>query len=69
MPFEALQTVGEQGGVFDTEGREADATLVDCARRFIERQGLTGTDPESLAIAAVEAPDLREALLALREDV
>jgi len=69
VPFETLGTVGEQGGVFDTDGREATALLVRCARRFIEREGLTGTDPESLAIAAVETPALRDALLALRGEV
>ena len=48
VPFETLQTVGEQGGVFDIKGRGADATLVACARLFIDREGLTGTDPESV---------------------
>jgi hypothetical protein len=65
--FEALSTVGEQGGVFDTDGRDAHADLVACARLFIEREGLTGTDPESLALAAVDAPELRRALLALQQ--
>ena len=69
VPFETLQTVGEQGGVFDTEGHEADATLVACARLFIDREGLTGTDPESLAIAAAERSELREALLSLKQDL
>lgn len=69
VPFETLQTVGEQGGVFDTEDHQAEALLVLCARRFIEREGLTGTDPESLAIAAADNPRLRAALLALREDL
>jgi superfamily II DNA or RNA helicase len=69
VPFETLQTVGEQGNVFDTDGHEVDAPLVACARLFIERERLTGTDPESLAIAAVDSPELREALLALREDL
>jgi hypothetical protein len=64
--FEALRSVGEQGGVIDSEGREASAELVACARLFIEREGLTGTDPESLAIAASESDQLRAALLALR---
>jgi hypothetical protein len=53
--------------VFDTDGHEADATLIECARLFIEREGLTGTDPESLAIAAGDAPELKAALLALRD--
>lgn len=68
MPFETIQTVGEQGGTFDVEGREADAVLIECARRFIEQEGLTGTDPESLALAAAETPQLRAALLALQKD-
>jgi hypothetical protein len=34
---------------------------------FIEREGLTGTDPVSLALAAVDAPELRQALLALQQ--
>jgi hypothetical protein len=66
VPFETLYTVGEQGSVFDTEGRKAEADLIECARLFIEREGLTGTDPESLAIAAAEKPELKSALLALR---
>lgn len=65
-PFETLQTVGEQGDVFDTAGREADWLLVACAQLFIEREGLTGTDPESLAIAAADTPELRDELLKLR---
>jgi superfamily II DNA or RNA helicase len=69
VPFETLQTIGEQGAVFDTDGHEAAADLVECARLFIEREGLTGSDPESLAIAAAESPDLRSALLALREQL
>ena len=67
VPFETLQTVGEQGSVFDTEGNEAEASLIECARRFIEREGLTGTDPESLALAAAETPE-QAALLALRDE-
>jgi hypothetical protein len=55
--------------VFDTAGREADATLVACARLFIEREGLMGTDPESLAMVALDKPELRDALLALRDDL
>lgn len=68
-PFEVIRTVGEQGGAFDVEGREAHALLVSCARRFIELERLTGTDPESLALAASETPRLREALLLLRNQV
>lgn len=67
VPFETLETVGEQGSAFDTDGHEADAILIECARRFIEREGLTGTDPESLAIAAADAPELKAALLVLRD--
>jgi superfamily II DNA or RNA helicase len=69
VQFQTLATVGEQGDAFDTEGHEAQAVLIECARRFIVQQGLTGTDPESLAIAAADAPGLRDALLAMREDV
>jgi hypothetical protein len=69
VPFETLKTVGEQGNVFDTYGHQADAALVACARLFIERERLTGTDPESLAIAAADNPELRGALLTLREDL
>ncbi len=67
-PFETIKTVGEQGDVFDTASREAHAVLVTCARRFIDREGLTGTDPESLALLAEENPELRAALLELRPD-
>jgi len=66
VAFETIRTIGEQGDVFDTAGREAQALLVICAQRFIDREGLTGTDPESLALAAAENPGLREALLELR---
>jgi hypothetical protein len=65
--FEIVETVGEQGQAFDTNGRRAGADLITCARRFIEIHGLTGTDPESLAIAASETPALRDELLALGE--
>lgn len=64
--FEIVDSVGEQGGVFDTGGREAQSELVVCARRFIEIHGLTGTDAESLAMAASETPALAEQLLALK---
>jgi hypothetical protein len=67
VPFETMKTVGEQGAIFDTDGQEATAELIECARLFIAREGLTGTDPESLAIAAAEKPELRSALLALRD--
>lgn len=65
---EVLRTIGEQGDIFDTSGRSAHAILISCARIFIEREGLTGTNAESLALAAAETPELREALLALREN-
>jgi superfamily II DNA or RNA helicase len=65
--LEIVETVGEQGQVFSTDGREAGADLIACARRFIEIHGLIGTDPESLAIAASETPALRDELLALRQ--
>jgi hypothetical protein len=65
--FEPLRSVGEQGRVADTEGREASAELVECARLFIEREQLTGTDPASLAMAALESEELRAMLLSLRE--
>lgn len=67
--FETLETVGEQGGIFDTQGRSADALLIECARLFIKREGLTGTDPESLAMAAADAPRLKKALLALGSEL
>ena len=68
VPFETFQTVGEQGSIFDTDGHEATAELIECARLFIAREGLTGTDPESLAIAATEKPELRAALVELRDE-
>lgn len=68
VPFEVLGTTGEPGNAFDTQGRDASALLIACAQRFIENEGLTGTDPESLALAAADAPELRDALLALRDD-
>ena len=64
--FETLETLGEQGDIFDTAGREAQALLIACARHFIDREGLTGTDPESLALIAMENLELRTALLELR---
>jgi superfamily II DNA or RNA helicase len=66
--LEVLGTSGDQGDVFDTGGRVAHAVLVACARIFIEREGLTATDAESLALAAAEKPELRDVLLSLRED-
>lgn len=61
--FETLGSMGLQGDVFDTAGDRAAAHLVECARSFIANEGLTGTDPESLALAAVDSPELRNALL------
>ena len=34
VPFEVLRTSGEQGAIFDTSGKLADAALVNRARRF-----------------------------------
>jgi superfamily II DNA or RNA helicase len=65
--FETVETIGEQGQVFDTAGRKAHPDLITCARKFIKMHGLTGTDPESLAIAASETPALRAELLALKD--
>jgi superfamily II DNA or RNA helicase len=67
VPFETLRTRAAAGNVFDTDGRSANARLVDCARRFIEREGLINTDPASLALAAAENPELRAALLGLSD--
>ena len=68
VPFETLRTTAAAGNVFDTEGRSATADLVDCARRFIKREGLSDTDPASLALAAAENPELRAALLGLSDE-
>jgi superfamily II DNA or RNA helicase len=62
--LQLIDTVGEQGDAFDTSGRTAEAKLIEGARRFIEAHGLTNTDPESLAMAAMENPNLAEQLLA-----
>ena len=69
MPFKTISTTADQGSVFDTDGREAQAELVQYARLFIEREGLTGTDAESLALAAAGSEELRSALLALRSEL
>jgi hypothetical protein len=69
VPFEPIRTVGDQGDVFNTAGLTANARLVECARLFIKREGLTGTDPESLALAAIEKPALKKALLALEGEL
>ncbi|WP_278185162.1 DEAD/DEAH box helicase family protein [Mycobacterium mantenii] len=65
--IELVETFGKQGQVFSTDGRGAGPELIECARRFIKIHGLTGTDPESLAIAASETPALRSELLAFKE--
>lgn len=69
VSFETLETVGELGEAFDTSGREADRLLIECARLFIEREGLSNTDPESLALIAAETPALRERLIALEDEL
>lgn len=66
--LEVIETVGEQGETFDTEGRIAESSLVAAARRFIEAHGLSSTDPESLALAASENPALAAQLLAPKEN-
>ncbi len=61
--FETLDSLGKEGHASDTSGRTADARLVEAARRYIERRGLSdATDPHSLALAATENPELRRAI-------
>jgi superfamily II DNA/RNA helicase len=60
--FESLESLGSRGEVADSGGRYADAELVRLARRYIARNGLTGTDAESLALAASESTKLRSAM-------
>lgn len=67
VPWETIETVGEQGDSFDTTGRATDAELIECARRFIEQEGLQGTDATSLALAAQETPELLKRLLAMKD--
>ena len=62
--FAVLKTTGEQGATFDTSGNVADSLLIDRARRFIRVHGLTGTDPESLALLARQTPALLAQLMA-----
>lgn len=69
VPFTALGSTGESGSAFATDGRVATAELVACARLFVERHRLTGTDPHSLALPAEETPSLKEELLKLRDEV
>ena len=60
--FESITSVGERGAVSDSSSRFAEPELVQLARLYIGRNGLTGTDPESLALLASENPELRAAL-------
>ncbi len=60
--FVSLDSIGERGSASDTAGREVDAGLIALAAAYIQRKGLTATDPVSLALAASEKPELREAL-------
>lgn len=65
--WQTLGSVAQQGSVFDTEGRTAEASLISGARRFIELHELLNTDPESLALAALSSDDLRRTLLEMSE--
>jgi superfamily II DNA or RNA helicase len=67
--FETIDTVAEQGGAFDIRGRDASAGLIEMARRYIQNHGLTGTSPETLALAASENPGLRDALLGEAKEI
>ena len=69
VPFEVLQTVGEAGDVFDTNDRQASARLVASAQLFIDREGLTGTTAEDLALAASQNPELLRVLQALPDEL
>ena len=60
--FESLGSVGSRGAATDTGGRHADERLVQLARTYIRQQGLAGTDPVSLALAASENEKLRKVL-------
>jgi len=60
--FESVSSLGHTGPATDTEGREASARLLELAKRYIDRKGLTGTDPVSLALAASENDKLRAVL-------
>jgi superfamily II DNA or RNA helicase len=59
--FEALSSVGERGGASDTHRRRADEELLEMARAYVRKRGLT-SDPVSLALAAAENPALRQAM-------
>ena len=62
VPFESLQSVGAPGDATDTHGRKATERLIRLAKVYIRRQGLTGTDPVSLALVASENERLRNEL-------
>jgi hypothetical protein len=60
--FEALSSTGEGATAIDTAGRKAEERLIDLARAYIVKKGLTGTDPVSLALAASRNEALRKAM-------
>lgn len=61
--FEALASRGREAIASDTSGRRASPELVAAARRYIERRRLSKkTDPYSLALAALDNPQLRAAI-------
>jgi superfamily II DNA or RNA helicase len=62
VAFEPLGSFGHSGSALDTGGREANARLLELAKRYIDRHSLTGTDPVSLALAASENDKLRAVL-------
>jgi hypothetical protein len=62
VAFEPLGSFGNSGSALDTGGREANARLLELAKRYIDRHSLTGTDPVSLALAASENDKLRAVL-------
>jgi superfamily II DNA or RNA helicase len=66
--FEVLGVTAAQGAAFDTSDTRTDATLIKRARRFIRVHGLSGTDPESLALLAQHKPALLAQLLACEEE-
>lgn len=64
--FEAIESLGVEGGASDTHGRVADSELLRLAKRYVEARSLRNTDPTSLALAASENPDL---LASLKEEL
>ena len=60
--FAALSSVGGAVDASDSLGRAANSELIELASRYIELRGLTGTDAESLALAASENPELAESM-------